>query len=185
MTGWTKAFPLIIAAFLLSALAKEASAQEAKSLSIGTFHSPKGLGVCFEVQQESRFFDSFDLIADMFGIMKGDYSTPGIKATYCRDIILKHYHHDEYKLDLYAGPGVTAGYVRDVHEPFSIVAGMAGSAGCRLYFDSRRLIIYMELGLDLAAEINRNNRFGNTDLDIYKSGILHTFYPQVRILYKL
>lgn len=185
MKGRVPALSLLIAAIIMPALAMEASAQGAKSFSIGTFQSPKGIGVCWELQQDLEFFDSFDIIADMFGILNGDYSRPGYKATYCRDIILKHFHHDEYKLDLYAGPGITAGYVRDIHEPLSIVAGLAGSGGCRLFFDNKRLIVYLEIGLDLAAEVNRNNRYKTIDLDIYKSGIVHAFYPQVRILYKL
>jgi hypothetical protein len=185
MKGRMPALSLLIAVIIMPALALEAPAQDSKSLSIGTFHSPKGIGLCLEIQQNRDYFDSFDVIADMFGILNGDYSRPGYKATYCRNIILKHFHHDEYKLDLYAGPGVTAGYVRDIHEPMSIVAGLAGSGGCRLFFDNKKLVVYLELGLDLAAEINRNNRYKNIDLDIYKSGIMHVFYPQVRILYNL
>ena len=185
MKGRMPAVLLLIAAMLLPALAWKAPAQDAKSLSIGTFQSPKGIGLCMEVWQESTSFDTFDIIADMFGVLNGSYSKPGIKATYCRDIILKHIDHDEYDVDLYAGPGVTAGYVRDIHEPLSLVAGMTGSAGCRLFFDSRRVVVCFELGLDLAAEVNRNNRFRTVDLTIYKSGILHSFYPQVRLLWKL
>ncbi len=185
MTCRVPAFSLLVAALLLPALAWKAPAQEVKSLSIGTFHSPKGIGLCMELKQESASFDSFDIIADMFGVLNGSHSKPGIKATYCRDIILKHSSHDEYDLDLYAGPGITAGYVRDINEPMSLVAGMSGSAGCRLFFDSRRVVVYLELGLDLAAELNRNNRFRNVDLTIYKSGILHVFYPQVRLLWQL
>lgn len=185
MKGNSGALSLLTALILMPALALNAPAQDTASLGLGTFHSPKGIGVCMEFQQEPSSFDSFDIVADMFGILQGSYSKPGIKATYCRDIVLKHFHHDDYKLDLYAGPGVTAGYVRDIHEPFSYVAGMTGSAGCRLYFDKKKLIVYLELGLDVAAEINRNNRFRNIDLNIYKSGIYHAFYPQVRILYRL
>ncbi len=185
MTCRVPAFSLLVAALLLPALAWKAPAQEVKSLSIGTFHSPKGIGLCMELKQESASFDSFDIIADMFGVLNGSHSKPGIKATYCRDIILKHSSYDEYDLDLYAGPGITAGYVRDINEPMSLVAGMSGSAGCRLFFDSRRVVVYLEFGLDLAAELNRNNRFRNVDLTIYKSGILHVFYPQVRLLWQL
>lgn len=185
MTGRNGAISLLMAFLLMPMLACEAPAQERASFGLGSFNSPKGIGACLEFQEEPSSFDSFDIIADMFGIFNGRYSKPGIKATYCRNIILKQFGHDEYNLDLYAGPGVTAGYVRDIHEPFSVVAGMAGSAGCRLSFDKKKVIICMELGLDIAAEINRNNRFGNIDLILYKSGIYHAFYPQVRILYRL
>lgn len=185
MAGRKEAVAALVAFLLLPALAWRASAQEFNSLSLGTFHSPKGLGFCVETQQESDSFDSVDIIADMFGILRGDYSSPGIKATYYRNIILKQHQGDGFLADFYAGPGVTAGYVRDIHEPFSAVAGMAGVIGGRFYFDRKRVVICMEAGMDLALELNRNSRYRNVNLTIYKSGILHTFYPQVRILYRL
>ena len=185
MAGRKEALTLLIALLVLPAPAWQAPAQEIKSISLGTFHSPKGLGFCIASQQEDKSFDSFDIISDTFGILRGDYSTPGIKATYYRGIILRHSHREDCDADFYAGPGVTAGYVRDIHEPFSAVAGMSGVIGGRLYFDRKRLMVCMEAGLDLALEMNRNNRYRNIDLSIYKAGIYHVFYPQVRILYRL
>ena len=185
MAGRKKALTLLVALLILPASAWLAPAQDFKSLSLGTFHSPKGLGLSIESQQEEKSFDSLDIIIDTFGILRGDYSTPGFKATYYRGIILKHRHTEDYDADFYAGPGVTAGYVRDIHEPFSAVAGMAGVIGGRLYFDRKKLVICFEAGLDLALELNRNNRYRNIDLTLYEAGIYHVFYPQVRILYRL
>lgn len=185
MAGSKTALALFSALILLTASAWQAPAQEYKSLSLGTFHSPKGLGVCMESQMEQGSFDSLDLIADIFGILRADYSTPGIKATYYRGIVLDHRHHDAYDWDFYAGPGVTLGYVRDIHEPFSAVAGMTGVIGGRMSFFGKRIVICMEAGTDLAVELNRNNRYRNIKLTLYKSGLLHSFYPQVRILYTL
>ena len=185
MTGKVKANILILTLLILPVLGCQAPAQEVKSLTFGTFHSPKGLGICLGVQQEASSFDSFDVIADMFGILSGDYTRPGVKATYYRGIILKHREGTEFSTDLYAGPGVTAGYVRDIHEPLSIVAGMSGVAGGRLLFERKRLIINFEAGMDLALELNRNNRYKKTDLKLYQAGIFHIFYPQIRIQYMI
>ena len=185
MAGRKEAILLLITLLVLPVLAVQAPAQEYKSLSLGTFHSPNGLGLCFQSQQEEKSFDSLDVIADTFGILRGDYSSPGFKATYYRGIILSQRHGEGCDADFYAGPGVTAGYVRDIHEPFSAVAGMSGVIGGRLYFDSKRLVVCFEAGLDLALEMNRNNRYGNLNLTIYRAGIYHVFYPQVRILYRL
>lgn len=185
MAGRKEALKLWVTLLILPALALHSPAQDFNSLSFGTFHSPKGLGLCIEAQQEEGSFDSLDIIADMFGILRGDYSTPGIKASYYRNIVLKHHHGDGCDADFYAGPGVTAGYVRDIHEPFSAVAGMSGVIGGRMYFSNKKLVICMEAGMDIALELNRNNRYRNIDLSLYKAGIYHVFYPQVRILYRM
>lgn len=185
MAGIKEVAAALVAFFLLPALAWRASAQEPNTLSLGTFHSPKGIGLCLETQKEASSFDSIDIIVDMFGILRGEYSSPGIKATYYRNIILRQYESDGCMADFYAGPGVTAGYVRDIHEPFSAVAGMAGVIGGRFSFNNKKVVICLEAGMDLALELNRNNRFRNINLTLYKSGILHTFYPQIRILYRL
>ena len=185
MTGRLTAKVFLFAVLILPVLACQASAQECNSLNLGTFHSPKGIGLCLDVQQESTSFDSFNVLCDLFGILRGEYSRPGVKATYYRGIILKHRDRGDFSSELYAGPGVTAGYVRDIHEPLSLVAGMAGVAGYRMYFNGKRLTISLESGIDLALELNRNNRYKKTDLKLYQAGIFHVFYPQVRILYKI
>lgn len=185
MAGRKPVLALFGAFLFLTVSAWQAPAQEYKSLSFGTFHSPKGLGISMETQLDQGSFDSIDVIADIFGILRADYSTPGIKATYYRGIVLDKRRHDGYDWDFYAGPGVTIGYVRDIHEPFSAVAGMTGVIGGRMSFFEKRIVICMEAGMDLAVEMNRNNRYRNVKLTLYKSGLLHSFYPQVRILYTL
>lgn len=161
-----------------------ALAQGHTSLSAGTFHSPKGFGASVELQGiDYKSFDAFTVIADIHGILLGQYSTPGYKFTYTRDIIIKHLDKSDHSVDFYAGPGLTAGYARDIDEPHSLIAGLAGAGGCRFSFE-RGISVNLEIGSDIAFLINRDNRYGQLDMKLYKSGIYHLLYPQIRIHYR-
>lgn len=182
MTRELRTSVLLITIILFLTSGFMVSAQDRNSLSIGTFHSPKGFGICLETNSDPVSFDAVTLIADMHGVLTGEHPRPGAKFTYTRNIILKHFDKEGYYVDLYAGPGLTTGYARDISKPLCLIAGMSGVAGSRFTF-SRNLSINVELCTDIALEICRNSRYGNIDLSLYKSGIFHFFFPQLRIHY--
>lgn len=169
-------------ALMLSSVA--AAAQDVASIRLGTFHSPKGIGVCAEFQQDSTSFDSITFDADMFGIIIGTYSRPGYKFTYTHDVVIHSYDRGDCTLETYAGPGLTAGYARDISKTYSAIAGLSGAVGMRFLFN-RSLSVNMEIGADLAFTIHKDNRYGKQDLSLYKAGLLHFFYPQIRIQWAL
>lgn len=174
----------VLTLILSSMLLPGAMAQGRTSLSVGTFHSPKGFGASVEVQgADHKSFDAFTLMADVHGILMGEFSTPGYKFSYTRDIIFKHVDKSDHSIDYYAGPGLTAGYARDINEPHSLIAGLAGAGGCRFVFE-RGITVNLELGSDIAFLVNRDERYGNLEMKLYKSGIYHILYPQLRIHYQ-
>lgn len=156
------------------------AAQDCTDIRLGTFHSPKGFGVCAEIQGESQSFDAFTFDLDMFGVFLGKYSRPGYKFTYTRNIIINSIDRGDSILDFYGGPGLTAGYARDIKKSYSTIAGLSGVLGMRYLFNSS-ISINMELGADLAFSLNRNDRYNKNDLSLYRAGLLHFFYPQIRI----
>lgn len=170
----------VFALLFMSLACQKSSAQEANALCIGTFHSPKGFGLSVQTQPERPSFDSVSLIADLRGVISGDSGKPGIKLTYTRDIIFAHRDYDGMGLDLYAGPGLTAGYVHDQAETLHPIAGVSGVWGGRFTFD-RHFTINLEFGCDLAYRMSKNERYGNIDLSTYKSGLYHIYYPQLLI----
>ena len=173
---------VMVIAIVMSGVA--AAAQDSASIRLGTFHSPKGLGVCAEFQQYPSSFESITFDADIFGIIVGKYSRPGYKFTYTHDMVVDTYDRGDCVLELYAGPGITAGYARDINKTYSTIAGLSGVAGMRFLFE-RRLSVNLELGADLAFTINKDNRYGRNNLSLYKTGLLHSFYPQIRIQWAL
>lgn len=175
---------VVMVILLLQMLSSAALAQERSLFDIGTFHSPKGFGLCAEFKVDSTSFNAVTVIADMHGVLTGEYPRPGVKATYTRDIVMRHFDKEGYFVDLYIGPGLTLGYARDINKPYSLITGLACVAGSRFSF-STRLAVSIELCTDIALELTRNPRYGNLDLSIYKSGIYHTIFPQLRIQYSL
>lgn len=173
---------LALAAIFLSVIFNKAQAQDIHSLNIGSFHSPKGFGICLEKEYDFSTFDAITLIADMHGVLTGEHPRPGVKMTFTRNIIFKHYDKDGYIIDLYAGPGVTAGYARDIQKPYCLIAGLSGVLGGRFSFPTR-LSVNIEVGSDIAIDITRNERMGNIGISLYKSGIYHIVFPQLRIQY--
>ncbi|MDO5442661.1 MAG: hypothetical protein Q4G10_03225 [Bacteroidia bacterium] len=184
MTRINRGESIAIIIILLQMLFSTALAQERNSFTIGTFHSPKGFGACAEFPIDSASFNAFTVIADMHGVLTGEHPRPGVKMTYTRDIVIKHFDKDGYTVDMYAGPGLTAGYARDIKKPYSIIGGLACVAGSRFSF-STKLIVNIEVCADIALDLTRNPRNGNINLSIYKSGIYHTIFPQLRIQYVL
>lgn len=173
---------VMVLAIMMSGVA--AAAQDIASIRLGTFHSPKGIGVYAEFQEDSEAFDSITFDADMFGIIIGKYSRPGYKGTYTHNVIVGKYDKGDYGLEFYAGPGLTAGYARDINKTYSVIAGLSGVTGLRFLFE-RRISFNLEIGADLAFTINKDSRYGKNDLSLYKAGLLHFFYPQIRISWAL
>lgn len=182
MTKCIRTLTITLAIMLLSAAGFSVKAQDVSGMSLGSFHSPKGFGVCIDTAVDSLSFNAFTLTADMHGVLTGEHSRPGVKFTCTRNFILRHFDKEYYMVDLYAGPGVTAGYLRDIHKPYGLMAGLSCLAGSRFSFPTN-FSVSIELCADIALEINRNQIYGNFDLSLYKSGLFHAFFPQLKIMY--
>ncbi len=182
MTKCIRTLTMTLAIMLLPVTGFSVKAQDAVGMSLGTFHSPKGFGISIDNVVDSISFNAFTLIADMHGVLTGEHPRPGVKFTYTRNFILRHFDKEYYVVDLYAGPGVTAGYLRDIHKSYGLMAGLSCLAGSRFSFPTN-FSVSIELCADIALEINRNQRYGNVDLSLYKSGLFHAYFPQLKIHY--
>lgn len=180
------AFRLALICFLsIIPMGRAVFAQTAvlNSYDLGTVHSPKGFGLFYEPVIDEVSFDSFAFIADMYGVLTGQHSTPGFKMTYTRAIIFRTLEKKGMTLDIYGGPGLATGYGRDINAEFSVYAGLHGAVGSRFSFD-RNIILSIEFGGDLALKANRDNRFKSLQLSLYKAGIYHSALPQIKIAYR-
>lgn len=178
----------IILALILSFLPRTVWAQTHSdcSLELGTFHSYKAVGFCADLFTSDDQFDTFELTADMHEVFSGKRPVPGIRASYIHNIILKEFsvREGETAAQLYAGPGVTAGYIRDSWKPFGVMAGITGALGVRANF-LHNISLSAELGIDVALFAQKDARYGNIDLTLYEAGIKNIIYPQLKISYRL
>ncbi|MBO6169681.1 MAG: hypothetical protein J6O51_06885 [Bacteroidales bacterium] len=172
----------------------EANAQEA-----GLFNSPKGIGLVFRSAEKADAFNNLTAYVDIYGVATSRCSYPGYKMNFSRLYVFSRKPHDGYSISLYAGPGLSAGYVRDhdkgrgwdisslMSDNQGIMLGISGGAGCRFDFGTRvalDLSLTAEAGLHLRRNESEKN-YSATNLSIYNNGLLQAIYPQLTFLLKL
>ncbi len=186
-----KFISLLLAASL--AFCSEADAGERY---LGTFHSPKGLGV--SALFGSSYDNSFNIInlyADMFGVYSGRTKDVGVVLGYSREFVIFSADLEYYSFTLHGGPGFLTGYVHDYERHYftsdgateknmGIVAAMSGSIGVLTDFYNHRLSIDVGFRIDPGMHIRRDSGNGAVLLSLYKRGIYYSLCPQLCIYYR-
>lgn len=150
---------------------------EGREVSVGGIQSIRGAGFCADFFHGPDAFSSLALTADLVEILEGNASSPGLKATYHHNLILKRWGGDKYTL--YAGPGLTAGHVRDLRNHLGWMAGLSGDAGLRVRC-LHSITVSLEWQADFALQFK--NRY-KQDLSLYRAGIARSYHPYLRIQY--
>lgn len=154
---------------------------EGDDLYLGTFHSPKGFGAAIENDVRDGVFDSYIAYADFYALLSGKSSTPGFKFSYLHNMVFKEGTMGKLNLgySLFAGPGFTAGVLRDDSLRFGLSGGISGDLGIRVKFPSS-----FSISLSFQADISALIKFheGNT-LGLYKYGLYRAYLPQLIIGY--
>lgn len=152
-------------------------AEKVEALSAGTAHSIKGVGVCVDYDTGNGVFNSFYLTADLVDILTGKASTPGLKFTYHYNMVLKEMCEGKYII--YAGPGVTSGYVRNTDDHSGFMGGVSLDAGVRTRCLKN---IYLSLEYQADASLIFKNKY-NPYMRLYRAGFLYAWAPYLRIQY--
>ena len=103
-------------------------------------------------------------------------------------------------MTLYAGPGISFGYVHDhdkgrkLFDIGSLIANndgfmfaVSGDAGCRFDF-GKTIALDLSFTADAGLHVRRNEKeksYEAASLSIYNNGLLQALYPQLTILFKL
>ena len=156
----------------------------AQVMSAGTFHSYKGVGVIMlAATSDDREFNSFTLYADMSEVFAGRSSRPGAKFNFSRNImILDIEPQDKEDFCLFAGAGVSAGWVQDYgRQGFGVAAALSGSFGANLAFPERHILITVAATLEAGPWIHKDK--GEYNMFLYRSGIYQGIYPHISISY--
>ncbi len=155
----------------------------ARDKSVGLFNSPKGFGASFSTYLQDGAFNSLQLYADMTGVFSGEYGKPGIRMDYNKGIVLKTWTMENYDCFLYAGPGVSAGFVRDNDSAnYGFLFALNGSFGARFIFP-RGIAMDFSLSADLGLHIRGAENGQTTNLKLYRNGLNRILFPQIKLEY--
>ena len=161
-----------------------ASAQGDRELMGGIFNSPKGFGISISNLSPHSSASTLVIYADLSDVIQGRNNYPGIKATYILAMTQKqHTYRDGTAGMLFAGPGVSAGYVRDHGRPeFGMMAALSASGGYLLKFNNG-IDIILALSADLGIHISKGSD-NSPHLGMYKNGLRQAIYPEIIIGFK-
>ena len=167
---------------------------------IGMYNSPKGVGAQFRFAEHDGIFHTATAFVDIYGVMTSRCQYPGYRFNFSRQYIFKKLEHDDVRMTLYAGPGISFGYVHDhdkgrkLFDIQSLIANndgfmfaVSGDIGCRFDF-GKRIALDLSFTADAGLHVRRNEKektYQAANLSIYNNGLLQAFYPQLTILFKL
>jgi len=151
---------------------------------LGTFYSFKNSGVCWiRIGENCRTLSKTDLLVDFSGLFSGKAENPGYLLRYGRNSTLRSWELPTgTTMRLMAGPGVMGGYLRDYDGAFGPTAAMSGTAG--LFFEMKRgVALSLSFSVDLGVHVKSVQ--GRNTLKLYRNGIIRSYSPEVRILFRL
>lgn len=170
------------ALLLLASLSLPATAAtEGESAYWGVFNSPKGFGVTYDTGRTAVQFDSYILYADLYAVLTNTASTPGIKFSYMRNFIFKRggVGGSGLEYELFAGPGLTVGALKDETLRMGLSAGISGDLGFRIEFPTS-FSVALSFQADIMAMLRIREK---ATLGFNRTGLERFYYPQLTIGY--
>lgn len=160
---------------------------------LGSFQSMKGLGLTYENSVGQNTFNNYTIYADMYGVLTGRTDQLGFKASFSRCNIFLSKDVRGTNIKLFAGPGVSLGYVKDFEKgnlkeiiPLSrnrgFTMGVTGSVGIRADLP-RNLILDASLTMECGVHLRQNENGDGKVTSLYMNGLIRSAYPQIGLLY--
>lgn len=147
----------------------------------GIASSPDHIGLTARTRDSDGLFNTFTLTLEMRGIYKGAEHSPGVQFSFLHNrFIWQGRTPGGYRCMLYAGPGVTGGYVRNRGEDLGLMAGVCGDIGGG---------VKLLGGITMAVELKADAAFLISDLSspsmtFYRAGLYRCWLPVLRIIYE-
>ena len=151
-----------------------------QSFGAGLYNSPKGFGLSFAADGQNGTIHKGKVFADLYGVIDGRFSQPGIKVEYSYGLVFKEGDKEHWRYRLYAGPGISSGYLRDNPEngAMGVLVALNGSVGSRFIFDKG---IALDFGFTADLGFLLTDNGGETRLTMYRNGISRAFFPYLSI----
>ena len=149
------------------------------SRSFGGVFSPKGVGLSASFQRPGGNFTSMSVNADLSDILAGNDLVSGVRGAVYFDIPMLEKDCNGLPCCIYAGPGLTAGYLHDKGSvDCGFMAGLSGAAGVRFGM-WHHMVLAVEWQMDLAFILE-----GKSTVSFYKAGCMYSYYPHLRLQYE-
>lgn len=168
-------------------------------VSAGLFNSIKGVGASVVFAEHQNVFHTATAYVDIYGVATGRCSNPGFRINVSREYVLRRFSRGDVGFTFYAGPGVSAGYVRDhdkgrgidlvslVSDNEGIMAAVSVNTGCRLSFGGP-VSLDLSFAGDLGVHMRRNEKesgYFAPSVSIFNNGWMQLLYPQLTVLFRL
>ena len=167
--------------FCIASIILSSGISRGQRIEAGVKSSAKSFGAALNIrgrQSTSRF----EICADLYKVIDGTFSSPGYRAGYqisfpliCKDL------SESCTFRFEAGPGMTAGFVRDGDKDRGLLGGVSGIAVIDLIFN--KLTISCSATAILGFHLNyHNSEFGT--LELYRNGLKYAGIPEIAIKYR-
>lgn len=173
--------PLRLAATILAALfALNFAGAQPKS--VGAAFSFSGASLSYEHRIADDCFANFSIKTEIGEYLMDRAECPGYSASFAWNIILdSRESRNGNRIDIYAGPGLTAGKSRDFKKPEGYFFGLM----CRLGFEcsfSRNVII--SAGISPIIGSHMEILSDSIRMTCFVSGLLNGIMPEIGIRYR-
>ena len=158
------------------------TAIHAQSRSIGTTYSFSSIGLVYEHGVNNDCFIELALKGEMGEVFAGRSRIPGISASFTWNYVLKEWKISEGEtLEMFAGPGVSMGYAKDLKRDKGFDFGLKGRFGIEFLFERKAII-----SLSISPVIGSHVEFNGNAINIrsYNYGLLNSIMPEIGIKYR-
>lgn len=172
---------ILIAAFI--AAGQTGLHAQGKLKAAGAEFAFTGIGVSLQKYTSAMTsFHNISLEMDLEDVLDGESRVPGVRMSYVIDFIFASTQTSSFTLRWFAGPGFTAGYVRDMNRGPGVMAGICGNAGAEFSF-MVPVCISISFMPSLATHISYSD--GIPEMNLYRCGVLlQALSPRIGIRYE-
>lgn len=154
---------------------------DAQTRSVGASFSLSGIGITYEINKSDDSFIEASVKTEIGEVLYDRSVIPGVSAGFTWNLILKRWQSKERNsLHMFAGAGITGGYVNDYKKPDGFFMGLKGRFGVACSFQRN-----LQLSLCIIPVLGTHIRKAGTSLQMeyYKAGLLNTMTPEIGIKY--
>lgn len=154
----------------------------AQSRYAGLTFSYAGCGLDYSFDIDDKNFAEFQLRAETAEMFRSFHRYPGISASAVWNLIFAStLSRNGNMIRFYSGPGISAGYSRDILAPAGLFFGLKGRVGAECSFP-RGISISINLSPMIGGHFTIKDEMLN--MRLFKVGLLYGTMPEVSVRYK-